>query len=371
MYTDSAVFGGGVMRRCLCMLVALVSTYSSSKGMLEYARTMEMSDIPGREFIAENSATVLFSVDKDRTVAQQSISPQMSDDVEGRLQSLLISLSTNTFGLNPDKGSVVDEDAIVGFNFVLWPQLSAMIECLFSDCSGEQQKKLIQGIIERTSFVIRNYLEFPKSFELYFDNVMEKLLAIANTLLIQTGGQPYRPCDIYKWVTLELIKYGKCLYDKSSADFDQTKKSEYDQNCKDRIVKLINLVSRGSLTLNRKECYEIIQCLNIDSIEKSSLLEDLYANGLSLMMNYYGIVTCPDLFGNIGMLQKITSEDIAAFKKDNKNVLYYMATLHCLSSLDNLHFSLGIYEAYDEEEVEQRQLMQTLAKEALDKILRD
>ena len=81
-------------------------------------------------------------------------------------------------------------------------------------------------------------------------------------------------------------------------------------------------------------------------------------------MQHYDVFEFPNLSININILQKVMA-DIEFFKQDIANTVYYIAALYCLSNLDNLHFFLGVYDSYSNEEAELRQLMQKSAKNIL------
>ena len=285
---------------------------------------------------------------------------------EGRLQNMLSLFDSSLFGVKPEVGSILNENDLHGFNTVSWPQLEAGIHVLFYDCSNEQKKRLIKGIVEKVGHIVKTYLEFSQSdideenVELYFNNVFERLFALANTLSIMDTKKPISPESQYKIIAMELIKKSNIVYtydyrENTHDDVQKEKIAKHDQKCRDIIVNLINLMS-DEFYLNASECNELVRHLDSAVPVKHLLLMELNYRGLQLMKDFCKVFGQLNLDRIVEMLEKLDVKQLRQCE-----LVYYVATLYCLSNLDDLQFTMYAYDG----SVEIKKRARNLSKEKL------
>ncbi len=373
-----------IMKKCISIAIAMITMCGSSSGMLtNLDRKMEVRlDTQANMAIINNrtQSPIPYEIKSGQIIS--FVIPMVehtSAEAEEALNSLLLSLNSDVYGIKPSMDFIISEDAITKFNDNLFPRLGSIVFNIFYKCQEVQQKSLIQEIINCNNFVVWNYLELlakipesdvetfsqrKTSIESYFSNALQKIEILTSMLspgIINKNEQ-------YKQVSLALIKSGEKLYDQSFREHANIKQKhiieEYDEDCKKRVAELADLAKHRSITLSSEECYTIAESLNSDSSTKNFLLQEFYNSGWSSIMQHYDVFEFPNLSININILQKVMA-DIEFFKQDIANTVYYIAALYCLSNLDNLRFFLGVYDSYSNEEAELRQLMQKSAKNIL------
>ncbi len=96
------------------------------------------------------------------------------------------------------------------------------------------------------------------------------------------------------------------------------------------------------------------------------LLSNLSNKGLSLLKEQNGMFCPPNLNTTLNVLKKI---NVNTLKTDTQNLLLYVASLYCLSNIDQLSFPMSVYESFTDLEEELKKKMVDIAKNILEQLL--
>jgi hypothetical protein len=380
-----------VMKKMLCTVA--VAIFGISEGMNEGTITMRLNSNKGILSIDNGKSCQVEVRVIDRARPEEGLEvvvpigfimpTTVSPIVEAKMRSLQESLHTDVFGIKPNIDFVLGDRAIEKFNNDLFPQLGSRMFDFFNLCSDEQKRELRKNVIACSEIAAQAYLgllyqanddEQSKKIETYFDNVLEKLAMIANMLPVPGDSRAMFSSlnDQYKFVTMGLIRCGEKLYTpeyRASATLDQQKKiDKYDEICRDRIINLIDLNTQGIVTLNGAECHEIVRSLDSAVSARCLLLSRLSDNGLTLIKESNDMFCRPDLVTTVEVLKETLSK-IEKLKQDHTNMVSYVATMYCLKNLEDLHFSMPAYDAYDVYDDEEMISLRKKMSDSADKIL--
>lgn len=371
------------MKKYLYGIITAIVLCNDINGMLlDSNRKVELClDTQAKVAIINNRTQFPIPFKESNHVISLVIPISENTAVEDEILSLLTTLDSETFGIKPKMDFILTEDAIAKFNNELFSRLGNRVSSIFFRSQNNQQKSLIEGIINCNNFIARNYLKFlteipesdietfkakKTSIESYYNNVSQKiemLVSILSPGLINQDEQ-------YKIVSIALMQIGNELYNKTFRERATVNQKiildEYDEDCINRAIALANLATQRKITLNANECYIIAKILDTQYNDSYLLLNNLSNCGLSTMKAQKGVFCRPDLQSTVDILQSINVNDL---KTNSHNLLPYIATMYCLSNIDNLSFPMSAYESLTESDDALRKIMVQLAKTKLEQLL--
>ncbi len=243
------------MKRYLSVII-MIAIYNISYSMFpDSTNKIEICFYPQTKVAIINNRTqspIPYEVGKNKVISL--VIPLIeSREVEDDLCSLLLSLNSEIFGLKPSIDFIFSENAITKFDNELFPKFGNKVFSILYKCQDSQKQKLIDGIINCTNFVTRNYLEtlikipeynneiLKEKIDSYFSNILQKIEILVNMLSPGTVNED----EQYKLVSMSLIKNGEELYNKLYRKNTTSKQKivieEYDQDCRDRAMVLTDL----------------------------------------------------------------------------------------------------------------------------------
>ena len=142
------------MKKYLYGIITAIVLCNDINGMLlDSNRKVELClDTQAKVAIINNRTQFPIPFKESNHVISLVIPISENTAVEDEILSLLTSLDSETFGIKPKMDFILTEDAIAKFNNELFSRLGNRVSSIFFRSQNNQQKSLIEGIINCNNF---------------------------------------------------------------------------------------------------------------------------------------------------------------------------------------------------------------------------